>query len=141
MLFERRISLRWQDLDQAEGADAAQADSADAAAATRDMPRLIPGVAHIHRQRRDPAFGVGLYNLWHDTLNLQLKEAEAFVLPYMDGQHSRKQLATMLRDALSRGAVPGTDGKSMKGQRNLDAHADKILGKLLELLMRQGLLR
>lgn len=50
---------------------------------------------------------------------------------------SRKQLAIALRDTLSRGDVLSTDGKSLKGQRNLDPTADKIVGKLLDLLKRQ----
>ncbi|WP_397474212.1 methyltransferase regulatory domain-containing protein [Pusillimonas sp.] len=117
-------------------ADASQA----AGAAGQGAPQLIQGMAHIHQQRQDPAFGVGMYNLWHDSINLKLKEAEAFLLPHIDGSRSRKQLATLLRDALNRGDFPFTDGKSLKGQRNLDATADKIVGKLLDLLSRQGLL-
>lgn len=110
------------------------------AAASGDAPALIPGMAHIFQQRQDPAFGVGNFNLWHDTVNLLFKEAEAFLLPHINGGNSRKQLATLLRDALSAGKVPNTDGKSLKGQRNLDALADKVVGKLLDLLKRQGLL-
>lgn len=109
--------------------------------ATLDGPALISGVAHIFRERQDSTFGIGMYNLWHDSVDLQLKEAEAFVLPYIDGKHSRRQLATLLRDALHRGTVTGTDGKSMKGQRNLDALADTIVGKLLDLLKQQALLQ
>lgn len=108
--------------------------------AKQDIPALIPGFAHIHLRRVDPEFGVGTFNLWHDSINVRLHEAEAFVLKSIDGQRSRRQLATLLRDALNRGDVPSTDGKSLKGQRNLDATADKIVGKLLELLMRQGVL-
>lgn len=74
------------------------------------------------------------------TINLLLKKAEAFLLPHINGSNSRKQLATLLRDALSAGKVPNTDGKSLKGQRNLDALADKVVGKLLDLLKRQGVL-
>lgn len=115
--------------------EAADGDQKDA------NPALIPGVAYLFQQKKDPAFGVGMFNLWHDSINIQLKEAEAFILPQIDGRNSRKQLATLLRDALNRGTVSGTDGKSLKGQRNLDAVADKIVGKLLELLKRQALLR
>lgn len=106
-----------------------------------DAPALIPGFAHILEQRKDPAFGVGTYNLWHDTVNLRLREAEAYVLAHINGNNTRKQLATALRNALTEGKVPNTDGKSMKGQRNLDAVADKIVGGLLDLLKRQGLLQ
>ncbi|WP_417276719.1 hypothetical protein [Castellaniella sp.] len=78
--------------------------------------------------------------MWHETINLQLKDAEAFILSYIDGQHSRKQLATQLRDALHEGVVPDADGKSLKGQRNLGARADLILGRLLALLKSKALL-
>lgn len=109
-------------------------------ASTPANPSLIPGAAHLFEQKQNPDFGIGMYNLWHDSANLQLKEAEAFVLSHINGTNSRKQLATLLRDALNRGTVAATDGKSLKGQRNLDAAADKIIGKLLDLLQRQGLL-
>ncbi len=111
-----------------------------AVAGQGDAPALIPGIAHILEQRKDPGFGVGAYNLWHDTVNLQLQEAEAWLLPHIDGVNSRKQLATLLRDALSAGKVPSTNGQSLKGQRNLDAVADKIVGTLLDLLKRVGAL-
>jgi len=104
-------------------------------------PCLLAGSADLFRMRQDPTFGVGNFNLWHDTVNLRLAEAEAFLLPHIDGSHSRRQLATLLRDALGRGAVPTTDGKSLKGQRNLDAIADKIVGNLLDLLGRHALLQ
>lgn len=104
-------------------------------------PALL-GTAHLlYERRKDPSFGVGLHNLWHETINIQLKDAEAFLMPYINGEHTRKQLATLLRDALTQGTVPATDGKSLKGQRNLDATADKMVGKLLDLLKRNGLLK
>ena len=63
-------------------------------------PALIPGLSHLYQQRKDSSFGIGMFNLWHDTTNLQLKDAEAIVLTHIDGSNSRKQLATLLRDAL-----------------------------------------
>lgn len=104
-------------------------------------PALIPGFAHLYQQQAEPGFGIGTYNLWHDTVNLRLHEAEALVLRHIDGRRSRRQLASVLRDAWSRGDVPGLDGKSLKGQRNLDAQADKAVGKLLDLLKRQAVLK
>lgn len=101
---------------------------------------LVPGLAHLMQQRSNPAFGIGLFNLWHENIAVTLKDAEHFLLQHMNGTHTRKQLATLLRDALHRGDVISTDGKSLKGQRNLDATADKTLGRLLDLLKRQGLL-
>lgn len=106
----------------------------------RNAPALIPGFMFIQERRADPEFGIGTFNLWHDLINIGLHEAEALTLKHINGQRSRKQLTTMLRDALNRGDVVSTDGKSLKGQRNLDALADKIVGKLLDLLKRQGVL-
>lgn len=103
-------------------------------------PRLITGVLWLYEQKQNPEFGVGVFNLWHDSVNIRLVDAEAWLLPYIDGTNSRKQLVTLLRDALTRGTVPNTDGQSLKGQRNLDTVADKIVLKLMELLKRQALL-
>jgi methyltransferase-like protein len=108
--------------------------------ADRASPVLTPGFAEIYRRRQNPDFGIGTFNLWHESVSLQLRHAEAFLIPYLDGQHGRKQLTVLLRDALNRGAVPALDGKSLKGQRNLDALADRVVNGLLDLLMRQGLL-
>lgn len=109
-------------------------------AGVNGVPALISGFTLIQERRADLEFGIGTFNLWHDSINIRLHEADALVLKHINGQRSRKQLATMLRDALSRGDVVSTDGKSLKGQRNLDATADKIVGKLLDLLKRQGVL-
>lgn len=107
--------------------------------AVSDAPALIPGALHLYQKQQDPSFGIGMFNLWHDAANIRLKEAEAFLLPYINGSNSHKQLTTLLRDALHRGTVPGPDGKPLKGQRNLDARADKIVRDVLALLKRQGL--
>ncbi|WJJ93293.1 class I SAM-dependent methyltransferase [Neopusillimonas aromaticivorans] len=81
-----------------------EASPYDAADATgQDTPALIPGFAHVHQRRADPEFGVGTFNLWHDTINIRFQDAEALVLKHIDGQRTRKQLATVLRDALNRG--------------------------------------
>lgn len=108
--------------------------------ADQKTPTLIPGFAYLWQRRSDPGFGVGTFNLWHDSINLRLHDGDAFVLKHIDGQRTRKQLAILLRDALNRGDVPSTDGKSLKGQRNLDAIADQIVGKTLDLLNRTGVL-
>jgi len=111
-----------------------------AAADEPEAPRLVPGFRAIFEARRDPEFGVGTFNLWHETVNLRLSKAEAWLLPRIDGRHSRKQLATILRDALSHGTVPDNDGRSLKGQRNLDQKAATLVKNLLDLLQRQALL-
>src|SRR5690606_14060598 len=93
----------------------------------RTVPALIPGFAYLWQRQAEEGFGVSTFNLWHDSVTVRLREAEALVLKHIDGQRSRKQLAILLRDALHRGDVPSTDGKSLKGQRNLDAVADQIV--------------
>lgn len=110
------------------------------ASGERNGPELVPGFQYLYERRKDKSFGVGTFNLWHETVNAQFKEAEEFLLPYIDGKHSRKQLAVILRDALQAGKVSATDGKSLKGQRNLDALADRMVGKLLDFLRRHALL-
>lgn len=118
-----------------------EASPYDTLPSPRDFPHLVPGLAHMFSQQQDPAFGMGMFNLWHDTVQIQLSEAEAYLLPHIDGGHSRKQLSASLREALTRGTVPAADGKFVKGQRNLDALADGMVGKLLAKLSRRGLLR
>ncbi len=107
--------------------------------ASTDHPRLIPGAQWLCEQKQKPEFGIGMFNLWHDNINIRLAEAQVWLLPHINGTNSRKQLASLLRDALHRGTVPNTDGRSLKGQRNLDALADKAVGQLLDLLKRQAL--
>src|SRR5690606_24480414 len=104
------------------------------------LPRLIPGFSYLYARSNEPNFGVGLFNQWHATIRPQLKEAEAFVLPYLDGTNTIIELRTRLRDALQQGKVAGTDGRLLKGQRNLDAKAQEILNKLLDVLKRSGVL-
>ena len=106
---------------------------------TTNSPTAIPGFTHLLEQRQNPGFGIGLYNLWHESVHIQLKEAEHYITQKINGIQNRKQLATQLRDALSQGVVPANDGTSLKGQRNLDPKADKMLGNVLNLLKRQAL--
>lgn len=103
-------------------------------------PALIAGMIHILPQRANTELGIGGYNLWHETVKLKLHDAEAYLIPHINGQHSRKQLGTLLRNALHQGNVCNTNGQSLKGQRNLDTTAEKIVSKLLDLLKRQALL-
>ena len=101
---------------------------------------LTLGAQHLLLKQTDQLLGLGTYNLWHETTKITLKEAEVFVISCMNGERSRKQLAVQLRDALHRGFVQSTNGDSLKGQRNLDAQAEKIVVRLLELLQYQALL-
>lgn len=109
-------------------------------AAVREHPMLIPGALEILEQRRTPGFGIGLFNLWHDAVQLHLEDAEYWLLRCMDGKRSAAELKGLLRDALHRGQVPDTDGKSLKGQRNLELTVDRILRNTVDLLHRNGLL-
>ncbi|GAA5233994.1 methyltransferase domain-containing protein [Verticiella sediminum] len=112
--------------------------AADAAAA--EHPQLVTGLAYLKTRGADPGFGVGPYTYWHDVPDLSLKPAEMFVLEQLDGKRSLTQVRTALRDALSAGQVPGSDGKMLTGQRNLDGTAQQIVQKLVELLRRQGVM-
>ncbi|MFD2851496.1 class I SAM-dependent methyltransferase [Eoetvoesiella caeni] len=105
-----------------------------------DIPTLIPGFAYMQVASKDAAFGVGCFSFWHDVVNVQLKDAEAFILPYMNGTNSAAQLRTRLCDALRQGKVAGTDGNMLTGQRNLDAKVQEMLDKLMALLKAKGLL-
>ncbi|AVR87319.1 methyltransferase regulatory domain-containing protein [Thauera aromatica] len=84
---------------------------------------------------------VGVFNLWHDACNPGFKPAERWLLPYLDGTHTEAQLRALLRDALTQGRVPATDGRWLTGQRNLDARAQSMVRRLLDFLHEQGLLR
>ncbi|HEY9280508.1 MAG TPA: class I SAM-dependent methyltransferase [Eoetvoesiella sp.] len=103
-------------------------------------PQLIPGLAYLIQQNKDSASGVGRFSLWHDGINIQLKEAESFLLPHINGKNTENQLRALLRDVLHDGKVPATDGKMLTGQRNLDAKALLMVSKLLDFLNRQGAL-
>lgn len=101
---------------------------------------VIPGFAHLYHQCKNPQYGIGMFNLWHDVVNIQLNEAEECVLDNINGKRTPKQLATMLRDAFSSGEVPSPDGRSLKGQRNLDGVAKQIVDKSLSFFRQHGLL-
>lgn len=116
----------------------ADATPYDTAPEADNIGRLIPSFAYLSEQSKNTSFGVGRFNLWHDTVNIRLTEAEALVFSHMGENHTDVQLRTLLRDALQQGKVPGADGKLLTGQRNLDAKAQKIVNKLTDLLKRQG---
>lgn len=107
---------------------------------SNNKPLLIKGFAYLQQQKQNPGFGIGTYNLWHESINLSLNDVEAHLIQHIDGKHTRKQLSTRLRDALHRGDVCDSNGISLKGQRNLDATTEKIVSKLLTFLSRQGVL-
>ncbi|WP_411570911.1 methyltransferase regulatory domain-containing protein [Pectobacterium cacticida] len=103
-------------------------------------PKLISSLAHMIEKRKNKSFGITPHNLWHETVNLKLKEAEQFLLPFINGSYTQVQLRTKLRDALNQGIVPGIDGNYLKGQRNLDSVAGEIVQNLLNLLHKVAVL-
>ncbi|MCK2127350.1 class I SAM-dependent methyltransferase [Thauera aromatica] len=105
------------------------------------LPTLIPGVCTLSAPAGDAPCLVGQFNLWHDARKPRFKPAERWLLPYLDGTQSEAQLRTRLRDALTQGRVPATDGQWLTGQRNLDAQAQTMVRRLLDFLRGQGLLR
>ncbi|AFI89899.1 methyltransferase domain-containing protein [Pectobacterium parmentieri] len=103
-------------------------------------PKLVASLAYLVAKRHEQGLGIKIHNLWHETVNLALNDAERFLLPNLDGSRSTMELRTLLRDALYQGWVPSTDGVYLKGQRNLDAIAGEILNKLLKVLHKTALL-
>ena len=102
-------------------------------------PRLVPGLAELlAATTRNASSSVAPASLWHTPINVRLKAAERFLLPLIDGTTSRRDLASKLTKAWHDGQVEGSDGQSLKGQRNLDARADKVVHQTLELLQRVG---
>lgn len=103
---------------------------------------LLAGFASLLEWRRQVHEGIGQYNRWHNGANINLTDAEYLVLLQMaKGQASDAEIRRSLCDAWTAGRVPGNDGASLKGQRNLDAKAVKVMADLKLLLMRQGLMR
>ncbi|WP_341667008.1 class I SAM-dependent methyltransferase [Alcaligenes sp. SDU_A2] len=103
---------------------------------------LLAGFTSLLEWRSKIHEGIGQYNRWHDSANTQLTAAEHFVLQYMvKGGGSDVDIRRVLCDAWTAGRVPDNDGASLKGQRNLDAKAVKLVADLKQLLVRQGLMR
>lgn len=103
---------------------------------------LLAGFASLLEWRRQVHEGIGQYNRWHHGANIKLTDAEYLVLQLMaKGHASETEVRRSLCDAWTSGRVPGNDGANLKGQRNLDAKAVKVVADLKQLLLRQGLLQ
>ncbi len=103
---------------------------------------LLAGFAPLLEWRRQVHEGIGQYNRWHGGANIKLTEAEYFVLQHMaKGLASDAEIRRNLCDAWTAGRIPGNDGASLKGQRNLDPKAAKVMADLKQLLVRQGLMQ
>lgn len=107
---------------------------ADAQAA--DHPRLIPGYAYLAKRNQAPGFGMGCFNLWHDTASRRLPPADAAVLALLDGRRSLDEVRQTMAAVLAR--TPGEDGAQEGG--SLQARAQQRLQALLGLLRAQGVL-
>lgn len=105
-----------------------------------DPKQLIAGALEVLRWRRDVAPGIGQFNPWHDGANMQLTEPEWFITQQLATSTKQSGLRKSLIEAWQLGRVMGKDGNSLKGHRNLEAKADKLIKDLLALLERQGLL-
>ncbi|MGE4592457.1 methyltransferase regulatory domain-containing protein [Alcaligenes sp.] len=103
---------------------------------------LLAGFAPLAAWRRQKHKGIGQYNRWHNVANITLTPAEYLVLEKIhQGQFADSALSRVLCDAWVKGLVPGNDGVSLKGQRNLDAKAVKVVTNLKQMLVRQGLVK
>lgn len=104
-------------------------------------PQLIPGVCQLLALMDAGENGhIGLYDLLHRSILWRPSEVDAFVLRLVDGKRKTADLRNELRDAWQRGNVPGPDGKSLVGQRNLDALAQRAVHQVLETLRQKGML-
>jgi methyltransferase-like protein len=110
------------------------------AAFTEGLPSVDLAFLKVHSMRLQGRTMTGGFNLWHENVNLTLREAEMLVLPFLDGQHSLRQLRTLLCEAWTQGKVSSIDGKSLRGQRNLETAAQIALRVLLDLLRKRGVL-
>ncbi|MFY3196433.1 methyltransferase regulatory domain-containing protein [Achromobacter xylosoxidans] len=103
-------------------------------------PRLIPGVRELIAASSEKTLQVGLYNLWHQHVNLSTDPATRYVATLLDGSLSQAEIRTQLRDALTAGRVPHPDGLALKGARNVDAVAQELLVRILGAFRSIGLL-
>lgn len=102
--------------------------------------QLVAGAEEILRWRREVAPGIGQFNPWHDGANVKLTEPEWFVTQQLAITTNPIELRKRLIEAWQLGRVMDKDGNSLKGHRNLEAQADKLIKDLLALLERQALL-
>lgn len=99
------------------------------------------GYAYVHaRRREDMSFGVDCFNLWHDAVTIRMSECQAWILPALDGEPDLKQVLAKLIDGWQRGTVPGPNGESLTGKRNLETLARKTIKSLTDTMRRVGVL-
>lgn len=100
---------------------------------------LLPGALELLRWRQEVAPGIGQFNPWHDGANTKLTEPEWFVVQQLPHTQKNTELRKALVEAWQLGRVNDKDGSSLKGHRNLENKADKVIKETLDLLKRQGI--
>lgn len=100
--------------------------------------QLIPGFRAVMQAHIEGTKTTGLFNTRHEMISLNLKPTEMFVLERFDGQHSMTAIRSQLCNALHDGLVPFVDGTSMKGRRNLEPQAQRVIQRLIDALIRAG---
>lgn len=103
-------------------------------------PQWIPGLECLQRLASSDTLPVGIYNLWHQHVQLPADEVSKFVVRHIDGQTAITDLRTLLRDALASGEVGHPSGKSLKRVRNLDSTAQTLLSDAIGVLRSRGVL-
>lgn len=103
-----------------------------------EQSQLLPGALEVLRWRQDVAPGIGQFNPWHDGANMKLTEPEWFVVQQLAQTQKSTELRKALIEAWQLGRVNDKDGSSLKGHRNLENKADKVIKDTLDLLIRQG---
>lgn len=106
--------------------------------AAKEAFQLIPGFRTVMQAHAEGIKTTGLFNARHEMISLNLKPAEMFVLERLDGQHSMTAIRSQLCSALHEGLVPFVDGTSMKGRRNLEPQAQRVIQRLIDALIRAG---
>ncbi|WYX63605.1 hypothetical protein WJ967_22915 [Achromobacter xylosoxidans] len=102
--------------------------------------RLIPGARELITASSEKALQVGLYNLWHQHVNLSIDPATRYVATLLDGSRTQAEMRTQLRDALTAGHIPHPDGRALKGVRNADPIAQELLVRILAAFRSSGFL-
>lgn len=110
------------------------------AVAQDNAPSLIPGAMVLLDAETRHENQVAPSNLWHCPVRWSPDAVQFWVMSQMDGQRSEAVLSKLLRDGWQHGNVLGPNGESLKGQRNLDALAQRFVRALLEILRRYALL-
>lgn len=100
----------------------------------------LPGYVYLQRRAQEPGFALGTTNFWHESIRLEIIEAQTWLLEHAQDGLDRKAAVAMLAKALQQGTVKGPGDQSLQGQRNLEPLAQRIAGELLRAMHDNGLL-